>query len=114
MCSAHLAPVLETLEYIRRETLVWLEVTNLLIPGLNDSDAEIDAMTRWMDCLGPILPCTSRRFTSTGRCATGPDACREAPATPGIALANRVRNAYTGKVSDPDTQSTWCDVWGRC
>ena len=47
ICLATLDPVLETLLYFRHETGVWLEITNLLIPGLNDSDAEIDAMTRW-------------------------------------------------------------------
>ena len=41
-------PVLETLVYLKRETPVWLEITTLLIPGENDSDAEIDAMTQWI------------------------------------------------------------------
>src|SRR5437870_3001565 len=44
-CAGHLGPVLDTLEYLRHETDVWFEITNLLIPGLNDSAAEIDAMT---------------------------------------------------------------------
>ena len=47
-CGAHLEPVLETLEYLVRETSVWIEITTLLIPGMNDSEAEIDAMTRWV------------------------------------------------------------------
>src|SRR5512145_1153966 len=46
-CAGHLEPVLETLEYLVHETGVWVEVTTLLIPGLNDSDDEIDAETRW-------------------------------------------------------------------
>ena len=44
--GGHLAPVLETLEYLKRETSVWFELTTLLIPGHNDSDAELDRMTR--------------------------------------------------------------------
>ena len=44
--GSHLAPVLETLEYIRHETNVWLELTTLLIPGKNDSEKEINEMTR--------------------------------------------------------------------
>ena len=57
ICLATLDPVLETLLYLRHETGVWLEITNLLIPGLNDSDAEIDAMTRWVaGQLGPDVP----------------------------------------------------------
>ena len=43
ICLATLDPVLETLLYLRHETGVWLEITNLLIPGLNDSDGDIDA-----------------------------------------------------------------------
>src|SRR5437899_8477916 len=44
-CAAHLEPVLETLEYLKHETEVWFEITNLLIPGLNDSDQELDRLT---------------------------------------------------------------------
>src|SRR5579864_7990536 len=48
VCGGELAPVLETLEYVRQETHVWLEITTLLIPGENDSDQELDAMTQWI------------------------------------------------------------------
>src|SRR5690606_22325354 len=40
VCIAQLEPVLETLRYIKHETSTWLEITTLLIPGKNDSDAE--------------------------------------------------------------------------
>src|SRR3954452_4961703 len=51
---AKLAPVLETLEYLRHETGVWLEITTLLIPGHNDSDAELAALSSWLYAhLGP-------------------------------------------------------------
>ncbi|MDH5501536.1 MAG: AmmeMemoRadiSam system radical SAM enzyme, partial [Gammaproteobacteria bacterium] len=57
ICGGHLAPVLETLRYLHMETDVWLEITNLLIPGENDSEAEIDEMTQWiMEQLGPDVP----------------------------------------------------------
>jgi pyruvate formate lyase activating enzyme len=44
-CAGHLQPVLETLEYLKHRTQVWIEITNLLIPGLNDSEAETEALT---------------------------------------------------------------------
>ena len=44
LCGAHLQPVLDTLVYLKHETDVWFEITTLLIPGKNDSDAEIEAM----------------------------------------------------------------------
>jgi pyruvate formate lyase activating enzyme len=57
LCGATLQPVLDTLIYIKRETNVHLEVTTLLIPGWNDSPAEIDAMTKWAVAhLGPDVP----------------------------------------------------------
>jgi hypothetical protein len=57
ICAGRLQPVLETLEYLKHETRVWFEITNLLIPGANDTDAEIDAMTGWVvEHLGPDVP----------------------------------------------------------
>ena len=57
LCSSKLAPVLETLEYLKHETSVWFEITTLLIPGENNSVAEIEAESAWvMDHLGPDVP----------------------------------------------------------
>ena len=115
ICGAHLAPVLETLEYIRHETGCWLEITNLLIPGRNDAEAELDAMTRWVVAqLGPDVP---MHFT-----AFHPDwKMRDVPPTPPatlrrareIALANGVRYAYTGNVHDAAGSSTFCHNCGE-
>jgi len=115
VCGGHLAPVLETLEYIRHETDTWLELTTLLIPGENDSDHELQAMTAWVvEHLGPDVP---MHFT-----AFHPDwKLRDRPPTPdatlqrarAIALANGVRYAYTGNVVDPAGQSTRCHGWGN-
>jgi pyruvate formate lyase activating enzyme len=115
ICGGHLAPVLETLQYIRHETDTWLELTTLLIPGENDSEAEIDAMTAWVvEHLGPDVP---MHFT-----AFHPDwKMREHPSTPAatlatarrIAMANGVRYAYTGNVHDPAGASTWCPGCGE-
>jgi pyruvate formate lyase activating enzyme len=109
-CGAHLQPVLETLEYLVRETKVWVEITTLLIPGMNDSEAEIDAMTSWvLEHLGPDVP---HHFT-----AFHPDwKMREPSATPAstlkraraIAKRNGLRYVYTGNVHDPEGQSTHC------
>ena len=57
-CAApSLAPVLETLIYLKRETEVWLEITTLLIPGENDSDAELSDLSTWVvSNLGTEVP----------------------------------------------------------
>jgi pyruvate formate lyase activating enzyme len=110
VCGAHLADVLDTLEYLVHETDVWVEITNLLIPGKNDSDEEIDAMTRWIVTnLGPDVPL---HFT-----AFHPDfKMTDIEHTPSvtltrarsIALANGVHYAYTGNVHDREGGSTTC------
>ncbi len=110
ICGGHLAPVLETLEFIKHETDTWLELTTLLIPGENDSDAELEEMTGWVvEHLGPDVP---MHFT-----AFHPDwKMRSIPRTPAetlsrarrIARANGVHYAYTGNVHDSDGGSTWC------
>jgi pyruvate formate lyase activating enzyme len=115
ICGAHLAPVLETLEYIRHETDTWLELTTLLIPGENDSDAELHEMTRWVvEHLGPDVP---MHFT-----AFHPDwKMLDHPRTPAstltrarrIAMENGVRYAYTGNVRDPEGGSTFCHACGE-
>lgn len=46
--GSHLQPVLDTLKYLCRETDVWVELTTLLIPGLNDSADEISKMSEWI------------------------------------------------------------------
>ena len=115
VCGGHLQPILETLQYIRHETDTWLELTTLLIPGENDSEAELDAMTAWVvEHLGPDVP---MHFT-----AFHPDwKMREHAATPAatlamarrVAMANGVRYAYTGNVHDLAGASTFCPGCGE-
>ena len=115
VCAAHLEPVLETLLYLRYETDVWFELTTLLIPGENDSDEEIDAMTGWVvERLGPDVPMHFTAFhpdwKMMDRPPTPPSTLRRAR---GIALRNGVRYAYVGNVSDRDGSSTYCHACGQ-
>jgi len=115
ICGGELGAVLDTLRYLKHETDVWFEITTLLIPGENDSDRELDAMTRWVvEELGPDVP---HHFT-----AFHPDyKMLDKPPTPPatltharrIAMANGIRYAYTGNVHDEDGGSTWCHVCGE-
>ncbi|MEJ2679779.1 MAG: AmmeMemoRadiSam system radical SAM enzyme [Gemmatimonadota bacterium] len=114
LSAASLEPVLDTLRYIRHETDVWLETTTLLIPGWNDDDAELDAMTRWVVSeLGPDVPMHFTAFHPDYRLLDTPPT---SPATltraRRIALANGVRYAYTGNVHDPAGGSTYCHNCG--
>ena len=115
ICGGKLSAVLETLEYLKHETSVWFEITTLLIPGKNDSDAELDKLTKWVASrLGPEVPI---HFT-----AFHPDwKMQDVPPTPAstltrarrIAIDNGIRYAYTGNVHDPAGQSTYCHQCGR-
>ncbi|HOC41638.1 MAG TPA: AmmeMemoRadiSam system radical SAM enzyme [Thermoanaerobaculales bacterium] len=115
LCGGSLQPVLDTLVWLAEETTVWVELTTLLIPGHNDSDDEIDRMTRWVvERLGPEVP---MHFT-----AFHPDfKMLDLPPTPPstlsrarrIALANGVRFAYTGNVHDERGGSTFCPGCGE-
>jgi pyruvate formate lyase activating enzyme len=114
LSAAHLAPVLDTLRYLRHETDVWFEITNLMIPGWNDSEAETDEMTRWIvDELGPDVPVHFTAFHPDYKMLdtppTPPATLRRARE---IAIGNGIRYAYTGNVFDSSGQSTYCPSCG--
>lgn len=115
LTGGHLQPVLDTLVYLKHETDVWFELTTLLIPGKNDSDEELNEMTKWVvEKLGPDVP---MHFT-----AFHPDwKMQDILSTPvatltrarEIALKNGVRYAYTGNVHDKKGESTYCHSCGH-
>ncbi|THV41247.1 AmmeMemoRadiSam system radical SAM enzyme [Glycomyces buryatensis] len=110
-----LAKVLDTLEYLVHETEVWTEITTLLIPGHNDSDAEIAAECEWIaGHLGTGVPL---HFT-----AFHPDfKMRDVPPTPPqtlrrareIAIGAGLRYVYAGNVHDTANQTTYCPDCGE-
>ncbi len=109
-----LQPVLDTLLYLKHETDVWFEITTLLIPGENDSDAELEAMTQWVVAeLGPDVPMHFTAFHPDYRMLDKP---RTPPGTltraRRIARKNGVRYAYTGNVHDEEGGSTYCHQCG--
>ncbi|MCB9555434.1 MAG: AmmeMemoRadiSam system radical SAM enzyme [Deltaproteobacteria bacterium] len=110
LCFAELAPVLETLRYLRHKTSVWIEITTLLIPGQNDSQAELDALCGWLhDELGPETPLHLTAFHPDFKMT-------EVPKTPHAtlqrareqALTRGLKHVYTGNVDDAAGQSTYC------
>lgn len=110
LTGANLQPVLDTLVYLKRETDVWLEITTLLIPGMNDSDGEILAMSNWiLENLGGEVPL---HFT-----AFHPDyKLKDIASTPQdtlirarkVAQAAGLKFVYTGNVHDTDGGTTAC------
>jgi pyruvate formate lyase activating enzyme len=112
---SHLAPVLETLEWLARKTQVWVEVTNLVIPGLNDAPEETRALADWMlEHMGAEVPLHFSAFHPDYKML-------DRPPTPAatltrarqIARAAGLRHVYTGNVHDPEGQSTFCPGCGE-
>jgi len=110
VCGARLQPVLDTLAYLRHETSVWTEITTLLIPGKNDSDAEIEAECKWIAReLGPDVPL---HFTAFHPDYKMTDVVRTPAATltraRNIAIGEGLRYVYTGNVHDVEGGTTFC------
>ena len=110
LTGSHLQPVLDTLAYIQHETDTWLEITTLLIPGHNDSDEELTALSRWVAReLGPDVPIHFSAFHPDHR-------MRDVPATPPatlvrarkIALDEGLHYVYTGNVHNQEGDTTFC------
>lgn len=111
-CSASLDNVLDTLKYVKNETDIWLELTNLIIPGENDSVDEIKRMTDWIVSeLGQDVPLHFSAFHPAWK-------MRNIERTPldllimarSIAMESGLKYVYTGNISNPETETTYCDV----
>lgn len=115
LCGGRLQPVLDTLEYLVKETQVWTEITTLLIPGKNDSEEEIRAECRWIrEHLGPDVPLHFTAFhpdwKMTDVAATPAATLRRARE---IGLLAGLSYVYTGNVHDAEGASTYCPGCGK-
>ena len=110
LCGARLQPVLDILAYIHHETGCWLEITTLLIPGQNDSPAEINALASWIVReLGPDVPLHFTAFHPDWKMGQTPPT---PPATltqaRRIALDAGLHHVFTGNVHDCEGGTTFC------
>jgi pyruvate formate lyase activating enzyme len=115
VCGGHVERVLETLVWLKRESSVWIEVTTLLIPGLNDSESEIRQLSAWLlENLGPDVPLHLSAFhpdfRMLDRGATSPEVLFRAWQ---CARAAGLRFVYTGNIRAVESQSTRCAACGR-
>ena len=113
-CQARLAPVKRNIAHIARETDIWVEVTTLLIPDLNDSEDELRAMAEWLADVDPAMPwhvtafhpdyeMLDRSQTSQLALARAYEIGREAG----------LHYVYVGNVMDADRESTYCPQCGQ-
>lgn len=107
---SHIEPVMETLRWLKAETNVWFEITNLVIPGANDSPDEFQRMCDWiLAAVGDEVPVHFTAFHPDYRMMDRP---HTPPATLNlardIALKAGLKYVYNGNVNDAQRQSTWC------
>ncbi len=116
LTGGHLQPVLDTLRHIHDETDCWLEVTTLLIPGHNDSEAELTRLAEWfVEHLDADVPLHFSAFHPDYKMT-------DIPQTPAATLRRArditrragLHHVYVGNVHDPEADSTYCPGCGQC
>jgi pyruvate formate lyase activating enzyme len=112
-CGAKLDPVLRTLERMV-STAIWLEVTTLLIPGLNDAEEELRGMARFLVGLDPGIPWHISRFHPTYKLTSvHPTALSSLQRAREIGLEEGLRYVYTGNVRGDEGEKTFCHGCGE-
>jgi len=107
-CGAHLEPVLKTLARMK-ELGIWLEVTTLLIPGLNDDPAELTEMVKFLSSLGPETPWHISRFHPAYRLMDRPvTPIRTLQNARDIGLKGGLQYVYLGNVPGDAGENTYC------
>ncbi len=112
---SHLQPVLDTLRWLKHESDVWFEITNLVIPDANDSPDEFRRMCDWiLKAVGADVPVHFTAFHPDFRMTDRPNTPHETLIMARqIAIDQGVRFAYIGNVHDVRNQSTWCPECGE-
>lgn len=113
VCGARLKPVLETLE-LMRQMGIWVEVTTLVIPTLNDSDKEFEEIAQFILSLGPDVPWHISAFYPTYKMLN-------LPRTPAsllhrareIGMGAGLRYVYCGNIPGAEGEDTYCPHCGR-
>ncbi len=112
VCGARLKPVLQTIQ-LMKELAVWVEVTTLIIPGLNDGEDELRDIAHFVKKVGPEVPWHVTRFYPTYKLL-------DAPPTPvttlrrarEIGLEEGLRYVYEGNVPGEGGENTYCYTCG--
>lgn len=108
LCGGRLRPVLDSLVILRSEN-VWVEITNLIIPTLNDDRHKIKEMCHWIrNNLGPDVPLHFSRFFPNYK-------LKNLPPTPPetlfvarqVALDSGLRYVYIGNIRT-EAENTYC------
>ncbi|MDP6456683.1 MAG: AmmeMemoRadiSam system radical SAM enzyme [Candidatus Marinimicrobia bacterium] len=107
---SHLDDVLDTINWLVNETNVWVEITNLIIPGHNDDMGEIGEMVDWItDHLGDEVPLHFTAFHPDFKMLDTPAAPKSTlTKTRYLAMERGLKYVYVGNVFDSEGQTTFC------
>lgn len=110
ICKARLAPVLDTIKYIAKNTGIWMELTTLVVPGGNDSDEELKAIADFIvENAGPDTPWhVSRFFPMYKMDSQKPTPVETLERACQIGKQAGLRYIYTGNLPSADNESTLC------
>jgi len=108
VCGAKLKPVLESIAKIH-DLGIWVEVTTLIIPTLNDSDGELREIARFIRSVSPEIPWHVSAFYPTYKMLdkprTSPETIRHARE---IGLEEGLKYVYTGNIPGEEGENTAC------
>jgi len=112
VCGARLGPVLDSIR-LMRELGIWIEVTTLVVPGMNDGDEELAAIARFIASVSPEIPWHISRFHPdykyTQTPATPIETLRKAAA---LAREAGLKFIYIGNVGG-ESEATVCPRCGK-
>jgi len=110
LCKAHLQPVLDTIEYIAKQTDIWLEVTTLIVPNENDSEDELKRLAEFLVTkAGADVPWHISRFHPQYKYLDSiPTPLESLQRAYEIGKAAGLHYVYLGNVPGSRTESTYC------
>lgn len=115
LTGAHLSDVLDTIRWLAGETDVWIEITNLIIPGYNDNMDEVGRMVDWiLDNCGDDVPLHFSAFHPDHKMLdvprTPPEMLTQAS---NLAIEKGMKYVFSGNVYNPEEQATFCPCCGE-
>jgi len=112
ICGARVSPVLESLKVLKKEK-VWLEVTNLIIPGLNDSDKDIQGLIDWIkENLGNTVLHFTAFYPTYKLSHLHPTPASTVKKARKLAISSGIKYVYTGNIQN-DEDCTYCPKCGK-
>lgn len=113
VCGARLSPVLDTIK-LMKQLGVWVEVTTLIIPTVNDSEDELRSIAEFIASVSPDMPWHVSRFHPTYMMTNlPPTPVQTVVRARQIGLSAGLRYVYTGNIPGNEGENTYCYNCGR-